>query len=120
MFVALSSMACSTTVREREVVYVPVSVHRACPCPAPARANRADKADRADRANRSEAYVGRDAVPRTRGPERPPHHAKEKKDGVKWGRVRAKKKKARREVARAERAEIPPGHAKRRQRQSAR
>ncbi len=105
-------MACSTTVREREVVYVPVGVqaHRACPCHPPVRAHRA---------NSSEAYEGRDAVPRIRySPERPAHHAKKEKDGVKWGRKRAKKRHhpPGREIAKAERADSPPGLAKRRQR----
>jgi hypothetical protein len=114
MFGALISMACSTTVREREVVYVPVGVqmHRACPCPPPGRVHSA---------NGSEAYEGRDAVPRIRhSPGRAAHHAKKEKDGVKWGRKRAKSKRHHppgREIAKAERADGPPGFAKGRKRE---
>ena len=114
MFVALTSMACSTTVREREVVYVPAGVQTTCPCPAVVTPPRAASA---------ETYVGRDAVPRTsHAPPRSADHAKQQRNGVKWGRSRAKSKRRHPpglEIAKAERAEHPPGLTKRRHREKA-
>jgi hypothetical protein len=108
MFAALGSMACSTTVRQREVVYVPVGVRTACACEVPMRSHRAASA---------ESYRNRDAVQRTRHVPRASPPAEEERHGVKWGRARGKAKgheKRELEVARSERPESPPGLAKRR------
>jgi hypothetical protein len=96
IWAALAASACSATVHERRVAYVPVVVS-ACPCPAPARAPGATS---------RESYAGRDAVPRTaRRPEK--HH-------VKWGRAIGKRNHhpPGLEVAQAKAPPSPPGLAK--------
>ena len=115
LLATLASLACSTTVRDREVVYVPVShSHHSHACPCPPGAKRAAHATSV-----VPARGVRDAVPRTYG-----HARTRPKDtesyAKKPGRVKPKRERAEHSAharlppgqAKKEHAHIPPGQAK--------